>query len=303
MAEPYESPCYCTNLRRAAKAVSDFYEEGLRPAGLTAAQYHLLVNIERVEPTSTAQLARHIGLERSTLVRTVEVLRKNGWVHDATLGPRHAFELTGEGRGVLASAKPLWAEVQRRFEQRMGAREAETLMELSKRVQNLNRPPTLSIRFFERADEQALVELVLHCQNDGTRPLVTVDDQPELLRIEELYGTGAGGFWVAEDDGALAGSIGLLDCGEGVGILKKFFTYERYRSAPHHLGRQLYDVLLSHARSHGFRMLYLDTPKNTERAHKFYAKAGWQPVDEADLPFAYDHPYRDSDFFRLDLEG
>lgn len=302
MTEPYESPCYCTNLRRAAKAVSDFYEEGLRPAGLTAAQYHLLVNIERVEPTSTAQLARHIGLERSTLVRTVEVLRKNGWVHDAAQGPRHAFGLTDEGRRVLAQAKPLWADLQRRFGQRMGAREAEELMELSKRAQKLNRPPALSIRPFERADERSLVELVLHCQNDGTRPSVSVEDQPELLRVEEVYFAGRGGFWVAEDYGTLAGSIGLLDCGKGVGILKKFFTYEPYRSEPHHLGRQLYAVLLDHARTHGFRTLYLDTPKNTGRAHKFYERAGWELVDEGDLPFAYDHPYRDSDFFRLDLE-
>lgn len=157
----------------------------------------------------------------------------------------------------------------------------------------------LKIRAYEEADRQPLIDLVLHCQNDGTRPTVTVDDQPELLHIEACYFTGAGGFWVAVDDGTLAGSIGLLDCGGGVGILKKFFTYEPYRSKPHHLGRQLYAVLLEHARTHGFRMLYLDTPRNTARAHDFYERAGWEPIDECDLPFEYDHPYRDSDFFRL----
>lgn len=161
----------------------------------------------------------------------------------------------------------------------------------------------LTVRTYQESDRDAVIALVLHCQNDGTRPTVTVDDQPELLRIEELYLNAGGGFWVADDDGTLAGSIGLLDCGEGVGILKKFFVYEPYRSAPHHLGRRLYAELLDFARTHDFRELYLDTPKNTDRAHRFYEKAGWEQVEESDIPFTYDHPYLDSDFFRLQLEA
>lgn len=159
----------------------------------------------------------------------------------------------------------------------------------------------LIVRPYQESDRDAVIALVLHCQNDGTRPLVTVDDQPELLRIDELYLQAGGGFWVAEDDGALAGSIGLLNCGDGVGILKKFFVYEAYRSAPHHLGQRLYAELLTFARAYGFRELYLDTPKNTDRAHRFYVKAGWEQVEESDIPFTYDYPYPDSDFFRLQL--
>lgn len=158
----------------------------------------------------------------------------------------------------------------------------------------------ITVRSYEDADRDAVIELVLHCQNDGTRPVVGVEDQPELLRIREKYLESGGGFWVAEDDGALAGSIGLLDCGDGIGILKKFFTYEQYRSAPHHLGRRLYGVLLEFARANGFERLYLDTPKNTERAHRFYERAGFEQVPKSAVP-DYDYPYEDSDFFRLDL--
>lgn len=161
----------------------------------------------------------------------------------------------------------------------------------------------LTIRTYKESDRDAVIALVLHCQNDGTRPLVTVDDQPELLHIDEVYLQTGGGFWVAEDEGTLAGSIGLLNNGKGVGILKKFFVYEPYRSAPQHLGRQLYAKLLDFAHANGFRELYLDTPKNTDRAHRFYAKAGWEQVEESDIPFTYDYPYQDSDFFRLRLKA
>lgn len=157
----------------------------------------------------------------------------------------------------------------------------------------------IEIRTYNEKDRDEVIRLVLHCQNDGTRPFVTVDDQPELLHIKEEYMCGGGNFWVAEDNGKIAGSIGLMNCGDGIAVLKKFFTYEPYRSSPHHLGRRLYSVLLGFAKNSGVKMLLLDTPKNTDRAHKFYKAAGFKILEEEQLPVVFDHPYGDSDFFYL----
>lgn len=158
------------------------------------------------------------------------------------------------------------------------------------------------IRDFCAADRDAVIALVLHCQNDGTRPPVTVDDQPDLPDVENVYQKCGGGFWVADDNGKVAGSIGLVDHGGGRGVLKKFFVYEAYRGAPHHLGRQLFGVLKEHAVAHGFKTLYLDTPVNTDRAHRFYEKSGFVKIAKEEVPFAYSYPYADSDFFKLTLD-
>ncbi len=157
------------------------------------------------------------------------------------------------------------------------------------------------IEQYEEADRDEVIELVLHCQNDGSRPLLSIDDQPELLHIGEKYFSGGGGFWVAKCRGRVIGSIGLMDLGDGVGVLKKFFVYEDYRGNPHHLGQKLYEKLLVSARDKGFNKLILDTPKNTERAHKFYRMAGFIQIDEGELPGLYDYPYKDCDFFLLNL--
>jgi len=69
------------------------------------------------------------------------------------------------------------------------------------------------------------------------------------------------------------------------------------------LGRRLYELLLAYAKERGVRQLILDTPKNTGRAHHFYDKAGFQKIEQDQLPFAYDYPYKDSDFFMLDLDA
>lgn len=98
----------------------------------------------------------------------------------------------------------------------------------------------IEIGTYSACDKDEVIALVLHCQNDGTRPLVSIEDQPELLRIEEEYIDGGGNFWVAKENGKVAGTIGLMNKGNGLCILKKFFVYEPYRGKPHHLGRQLY---------------------------------------------------------------
>lgn len=77
--------------------------------------------------------------------------------------------------------------------------------------------------------------------------------------------------------------------------------YEPYRGKPHNLGRQLYALFLEFARIHGFSKVILDTPKNTDRAHLFYEKAGFKKIEKEELPVEYDYPYDDSDFFCLTL--
>lgn len=159
----------------------------------------------------------------------------------------------------------------------------------------------IEIKVYEDCDRAEIIRLVLYCQNDGTRPHVTVEDQPELLHISEKYIAAGGNFWVAKENGTVAGSIGLMNCGNGLAVLKKFFVYEPYRGVPHYLGRRLYSVLLHFAKESNIQEIILDTPKNTHRAHKFYEQAGFEKITKDDLPIVYDYPYSDSDFFLLKL--
>lgn len=160
----------------------------------------------------------------------------------------------------------------------------------------------IKIKDYAENDKDEIIALTLHCQNDGTRPIKSVDDQPELLHIQEKYIGCGGGFWVAKDEDKIAGSIGLINCGNGIGILKKFFVYEFYRGKPHHLGQKLYSTLIEFAKTKGIKEIILDTPKNTHRAHKFYNRAGFEKIQKEEIPIQYDYPYSDSDFFRLKLE-
>lgn len=159
----------------------------------------------------------------------------------------------------------------------------------------------ITISQFEDKYTQAVIDLVLHFQNDGTRPLVTANDQPDLLNITHEYIDKGGNFWIAKDGEKLIGSIGLMPYNNEIAVLKKFFVYEDYQGKPHHLGQKLYTQLLSFAKEKNFKTILLDTPYNTERAHKFYEKAGFKKVTEDMLPIKFSHPYKDCDFFMFEL--
>lgn len=158
----------------------------------------------------------------------------------------------------------------------------------------------IAIGKYAADDREEVIDLVLRCQNDGTR-LIRLEDQPDLLRIEEAYFDGGGFFWVARERGKAVGTIGLMNKGNGLCVLKKFFVEASYRGTPHHLGQQLYNRFLDFAKAHGFSQIILDTPGNTDRAHLFYEKAGFHRIPKNELPADYDYPYDDSHFFRLEL--
>jgi DNA-binding MarR family transcriptional regulator len=114
--------CACTNLKRAARVVGRAYDEKLAPAGINSTQYAILVNIERYQPISQIGLADHLGLERTSLYRAVELMEENGWVRSRPLGEGKTklLELTAAGTTRLAAGKPLWESVQNSFVRKFG---------------------------------------------------------------------------------------------------------------------------------------------------------------------------------------
>ena len=137
MAKPFVSPCYCINLRRAAGAVTDFYENTFDELGLSVAQYYLLKSLSRLAPVTTTRLAEEVGLERSTLVRNMRVLQKNGWVDDVSGSLKHQFQLSGKGHVLLSQAVPLWEKAQSGFVEKLGQEDTAELMRLLRKVQDM----------------------------------------------------------------------------------------------------------------------------------------------------------------------
>jgi DNA-binding MarR family transcriptional regulator len=106
--------CHCLAARRRARELTRFYEEKLRPHGLRATQFSILAALSQKGPTPISELADILGLERTSLTRSANVLERNGWVDTAPSedARERPLRLTAEGRHKVEGAFPAWKEAQ-----------------------------------------------------------------------------------------------------------------------------------------------------------------------------------------------
>jgi DNA-binding MarR family transcriptional regulator len=121
--------CACRNLRRTARAVTQLYDDALRPSGLRITQFTLLVAVALGEPTPITRLADALDLDRTTLARDLKPLTERGLLEIAAGEDKRTrmVRLTGEGREAITRAYPLWQEAQARIVQGSGPNRWQTL--------------------------------------------------------------------------------------------------------------------------------------------------------------------------------
>lgn len=108
------SLCDCINMRRASRALTQFYDELLEPSGLKVTQYSLLSHLKRLGPLTMNELSQAIRLERTTLVRNLKPLNRMDLVSMTAEKSSQArlVHITENGLACLEMAAPYWAQAQ-----------------------------------------------------------------------------------------------------------------------------------------------------------------------------------------------
>jgi DNA-binding MarR family transcriptional regulator len=134
--------CLCSNVRRAALALTSRYDEALAPHGLKVTQFSLLHAVERHGAPNLTALAHATGLDRSTLGRNLRVLEGLGFVTLSSGEDQRdrVVALTTGGRARLRAATRAWAKLQESLSSTLGP-DAERLVALARRVTALARTP------------------------------------------------------------------------------------------------------------------------------------------------------------------
>lgn len=115
-------PCACATVRRAARAVTRLYDDELRPAGLRATQYTILQALSRKGPVTQRRLGIGLGLDSTTLTRTLRPLERQGLIAVVAGQDRRArlLKLSPEGKRLLGRSQARWDKAQRRLRQALG---------------------------------------------------------------------------------------------------------------------------------------------------------------------------------------
>jgi DNA-binding MarR family transcriptional regulator len=114
--------CTCNNLRKAARAVTQYYDEVLRPSGIRATQFSLLAAIKQFGTVSIGALAEESVTDRTTLTRNLRLLEEEGLVSIAPGADARVRQvsLTPAAQEKLAVAMRYWRKAQAQMEARMG---------------------------------------------------------------------------------------------------------------------------------------------------------------------------------------
>jgi DNA-binding MarR family transcriptional regulator len=124
-------PCACASLRRAARIVTQRYDQRLQPAGIKATQFTLLQALTQTGNISQGNLGDVLGLDSTTLTRTLALLRKKGWIQMKPGEDRREVRLilTAEGKRKYQSARHYWQSAQRQLRKILGEAGWRKIME------------------------------------------------------------------------------------------------------------------------------------------------------------------------------
>jgi DNA-binding MarR family transcriptional regulator len=122
--------CNCFAIRQAARYVSQMYERHMSEVGLTSAQFTIVAAIGRKPGVQMAELSDSMVMDRTTLVRALQPLQRDGLVESAQDSPGSravGLHLTATGKETLVKAAAHWRAAQAEFEQKFGEKRAKAL--------------------------------------------------------------------------------------------------------------------------------------------------------------------------------
>ena len=124
--------CACFNLRKSARLVTQIYDHKLRPAGIRATQFTILVAIQANAPIAIQALARVMVMDRTTLARNLKPLVRRGLLVIMPGRDRRVrlVRLTAKGQKVLSRALPLWKAAQAEFRHKLGPANLDAMLDV-----------------------------------------------------------------------------------------------------------------------------------------------------------------------------
>jgi N-acetylglutamate synthase-like GNAT family acetyltransferase len=129
------------------------------------------------------------------------------------------------------------------------------------------------LRHYQSGDAPAVQHLYTHGLLEGQ--IDSNDSGADIDNIEDAYFAAPHtGFWVAEHDGEILGTIGVLGDRDHVAEIRRLRADPAWQATA--LPGQLLETALAHCKHHGFLKVVLDTRFDSEAAVALFKSFGFQ---------------------------
>lgn len=125
-------PCMCANIRRAARAITQRYDEALRPLGLTITQFTILQALSLAGDITQGRLGEILAMDSTTLTRTLGVMNRQRWIAKIYGVDRRErrLRLTRVGKSEFNRAVSYWQKSQETLRVQLGKERWDDLTKL-----------------------------------------------------------------------------------------------------------------------------------------------------------------------------
>lgn len=122
--------CAVTNLRRLTRLTTNQFNETIKPTGMRTTQICVILSIGLNKGQPLSYYADELGMDLSTLARSVETLEKSGYIalKHGKRRERLAY-LTAEGKDKIVEVYPLWQKAQAEFIASFGNEQWQTYLD------------------------------------------------------------------------------------------------------------------------------------------------------------------------------
>lgn len=159
----------------------------------------------------------------------------------------------------------------------------------------------VQIQEYRDEHKEQIIKLILDIQNNEFNIDLTIEQQPDLLKIKDFYQNGHGNFWVALLDQKLVGTISLLDISNHQVALRKLFVHKNYRGEKYNIASLLLRTALQWSSEKNLREIFLGTTSKYHAAHRFYEKNGFKEIEKSDLPLKFPIMEVDTKFYNYSI--
>lgn len=126
----------CASFRRTARALSQLYDEAMRPTGLRGTQFTILQALSMTGEITQGDLGEILALDSTTLTRTLDILSRRGWIAKRQGKDRRErwLRLSPSGQKQFNAALPAWQKVQDRLRRQLGHERWQALLQMTQEV-------------------------------------------------------------------------------------------------------------------------------------------------------------------------
>lgn len=129
--------CIGARLRVINRVITGVYDDALKPFGIKISQVNILVVASQLEAATPSKVGSILKMDRSTISRNVERMKRKGWLKKAVAtddNRSHLLKVTKKGERALKDILPAWRGAQRETIKILGKQTAGAIFEQGNKI-------------------------------------------------------------------------------------------------------------------------------------------------------------------------